>query len=109
MTKATPKTQKLAAEHITLGFGVPASIDPHHFKVIIPKSNNGKVQVSEHLGLQAQSDEFAVIDRVIIDRPKWTAVRSEVQRAFNARLKSHNLTDNFVKQIPHTYLIFVDI
>ena len=23
----------------TLGFGVPATSDPHHFKVIIPRSN----------------------------------------------------------------------
>ena len=91
MAKATPTTEKAAPKHPTLGFGVPASSDPHHFKVIIPKANSGKVQISEYLGLQAQSDEFAVIDRVIIDRPRWTAIRSEVQRTFNARLKSHNV------------------
>ena len=39
----------------TLGFGVPATSDPHHFKVIIPRSNNGRVQISEYLGLQATS------------------------------------------------------
>lgn len=77
--------------HPTLGFGVPASSDPHHFKVIIPKGGSGKVQISEYLGLQAQSDEFAVIDRVLLERPRWTAIRSEVQRAFNARLKEHKL------------------
>ena len=75
----------------TLGFGVPATSDPHHFKVIIPRSNTGKVQISEYLGLQASSDEFAVIDRVLLERPRWTAIRSEVQRAFNARLKAHGL------------------
>lgn len=91
MVKAAPTTEKAAAKHPTLGFGVPASSDPHHFKVIIPKANSGKVHISEYLGLQAQSDEFAVIDRVIIDRPRWTAIRSEVQRTFNARLKIHNL------------------
>jgi len=41
--------------------------------------------------LQAHGDEFAVIDRVVLDRPRWTAIRSEVQRAFNARLKEHKL------------------
>ncbi len=91
MARATPNIGKTAAKHPTLGFGVPASSDPHHFKVIIPKANSGKVQISEYLGLQAQSDEFAVIDRVIIDRPRWTAIRSEVQRTFNVRLKSHNV------------------
>lgn len=75
----------------TLGFGVPASSDPHHFKVIIPRGKNDKVQISEYLGLQALSDEYAVIDRVMLERTRWNAMRSEVQRAFNARLKEHNL------------------
>lgn len=80
-----------AATRPTLGFGVPATSDPHHFKVIIPRSNTGRVQISEYLGLQATSDEAAVIDRVLLDRPRWTAIRGEVQRAFNARLKAHDL------------------
>jgi len=75
----------------TLGFGVPATSDPHHFRVIITRSNTGKVQISEYLGMQASSDEFAVIDRVLLERPRWTAIRAEVQRAFNARLKAHGL------------------
>lgn len=75
----------------TLGFGVPATSDPHHFKVIIPKGNSTKVQISEHLGLQTASANSAVIDRVLLDRPRWTAIRSEVQRAFNARLATHGL------------------
>lgn len=91
MTKATPTIEKAAAKHITLGFGVPASSDPHHFKVIIPKGNSGKIEIREHLGLQAQSEELSVIDRVILDRPCWTAIRAEVQRAFNARLKNYGL------------------
>ena len=91
MAKAPSKTTKTAVKHATLGFGVPATSDPHHFKVIIPKANTGKVQISEYLGLQAQSDEFAVIDRVLLDRPRWTAIRSEVQRTFNARLKNHDV------------------
>ncbi len=75
----------------TLGFGVPATSDPHHFKVLIPKSSTGKVQISEYLGLQSASAEAAVIDRVLLDRPRWTAIRAEVQRAFNARLTAHGL------------------
>lgn len=91
MAKAPSKTTKTPVKHATLGFGVPATSDPHHFKVIIPKANTGKVQISEYLGLQAQSDEFAVIDRVLLDRPRWTAIRAEVQRTFNARLKNHDV------------------
>jgi len=75
----------------TLGFGVPATSDPHHFKVIVPRSNTAPVQVSEYLGLQALSDEHSVIDRAVLNRARWTAIRAEVQRAFNARLSTHNL------------------
>lgn len=93
--KTTPSKvddrRNAAAARPTLGFGVPATSDPHHFKVIIPRSNTGRVQISEYLGLQATSDEAAVIDRVLLDRPRWTAIRGEVQRAFNGRLKAHDL------------------
>jgi Protein of unknown function (DUF3780) len=75
----------------TLGFGVPATSDPHHFKVNVPRNNTASVQVSEYLGLQALSDEHSVIDRAVLDRARWTAIRAEVQRAFNARLSTHGL------------------
>ncbi|MEO1017031.1 MAG: anti-phage-associated DUF3780 domain-containing protein [Pseudomonadota bacterium] len=75
----------------TFGFGVPATSDPHHFKIVIPRTNSSKVLISEYLGLQASSDEFAIIDRVLLPRERWTAIRGEVQREFNARLKSHDL------------------
>lgn len=75
----------------TLDFGVPATSDPHHFKVIVPRSNTAAVKVSEYLGLQALSDEHSVIDRAVLDRARWTAIRAEVQRSFNARLSTHGL------------------
>jgi hypothetical protein len=75
----------------TLGFGVPATSDPHHFRVIIPRGSASKVQITEFLGLQAAASDHAVIDRVLLDRGRWTAIRSEVQRAFNARLTAHGL------------------
>lgn len=75
----------------TLGFGVPATSDPHHFKVVVPRSSTAPVQVSEYLGLQALSDEHSIIDRAVLDRARWTAIRAEVQRAFNARLSTHAL------------------
>ncbi len=87
----TKKRGNLAAARPTLGFGVPATSDPHHFKVIIPRSNIGKVQIRECLGLQATSDEMAVIDRILLDRTRWTAIRGETQRAFNIRLKAYDM------------------
>jgi len=85
----SPKARAQAPH--TLGFGVPATSDPHHFKIFIPKSSTGKVQVSEHFGLQATSVDSAVIDRVLLDRARWTAIRAEVQRSFNARMAAHGL------------------
>ena len=45
--------------HQTLGFGVPATSDPHHFKVVIPKANSASkrisVVVSMHFGSMADS------------------------------------------------------
>lgn len=75
----------------TLGFGVPATSDPHHFQVTIPRSNSSRVQISEHLGMRPQSLNEDVIDRVSLQRTRWTSIRSEVQRAFNARLKAYKL------------------
>ena len=77
--------------HQTLGFGVPATSDPHHFIVEIPRNNTGTVSIVENLGLQSHDHTQSLIARVILERPRWTAIRSEVQRAFNVRLKERNL------------------
>lgn len=89
-SEATVKSKK-STNLPTLGFGVPATTDPHHFVVHIPKDIRGIVKISENLGIQAQDHATGVIDRVILERSRWTAIRSEIQRAFNARLKEHNL------------------
>lgn len=75
----------------TIGFGVPATLNPHRFKVAIPRNNSGSVLISECLGAGADSGELEVIDRALLERPKWTAIRSEVMRAFNARLSERGL------------------
>jgi hypothetical protein len=75
----------------TLGFGKPATSDPHHFVVTIPRGNAAPLLISEHLGMGAGAASEQILDRVMLARPRWTAIRAEVQRAFNARLKEHNL------------------
>jgi hypothetical protein len=89
MTKTADKRPAYA--HRTLGFGVPATSDPHHFVVQIPLGNAAPVLICEHLGMGSETAREQVIDRVLLDRHRWTAIRAEVQRAFNARLKEHNL------------------
>lgn len=91
MAAANSSPEKRGQVHHTLGFGVPATSDPHHFKVIVPKGSSGRVQISEYLGLQATSVDQVIIDRVLLDRPRWAAIRAEVQRAFNVRLGAHGL------------------
>jgi len=49
------------------------------------------VSIVENLGLQSHDQTQSLIARVILERPRWTAIRSEVQRAFNVRLKERNL------------------
>jgi hypothetical protein len=77
--------------HPTFGFGVPATSDPHHFRVVIPRGNQAPVLITEHLGMGSETIRDQVIDRVRLERTRWTAIRAEAQRAFNARLKEHNL------------------
>jgi hypothetical protein len=87
---------KPAYAHPTLGFGVPATSDPHHVVVQIPRGGTAPVLIREHLGmspggLAGEGGWAQVLDRVLLDRPRWTAIRAAVQRAFNARLAEHNL------------------
>jgi hypothetical protein len=77
--------------HPTLGFGVPATSNPHHFVVEIPRNNTGSVSIVENLGMQTHDQSQSEIPRVILERSRWTAIRGEVQRAFNVRLKERNL------------------
>ena len=90
-TEASAPGKKAAYAHPTLGFGVPATSEPHHFVVAIPRGNTAPVLIREHLGMTGDSGRIQVLDRVLLDRPRWTAIRAEVQRAFNARLAEHNL------------------
>ncbi|MEA3276395.1 MAG: anti-phage-associated DUF3780 domain-containing protein [Pseudomonadota bacterium] len=89
--KSKPARKRATYAHPTLGFGVPATSDPHHFVVRIPRGNTAAVLICEHLGMGSETAREQVIDRVLLERPRWTAIRAEVQRAFNARLKEHNL------------------
>jgi hypothetical protein len=88
-----PKTsdKPSAYAHRTRGFGVPATSDPHHFIVQIPRGNAAPVLICEHLGMGSDTAREQVIDRILLERHRWTAIRAEVQRAFNARLNEHNL------------------
>lgn len=78
----------------TEGFGVPMTkTNPHCFFVRVPKNNKGSVEIVENLGVQVQGERTEEeIVRVVLERPRWTAIRQEVQRIFNNRLKENKLT-----------------
>jgi len=81
-----------AAPRETRGFGVPDTIDPHHVVVTIPRGRDGRVRITEQFGLRAGTDGLPEsIDRVELDRGKWSAIAEEVRRHFNERLKEKNL------------------
>ncbi len=97
MTARKKTAAKETIVHQTLGFGVPATSDPHHFSVEIPRNNTGAVSIVENLGLQSHDHSQSLINRVLLERPRWTAIRSEVQRAFNVQLKERQLKSSVWK------------
>lgn len=91
--KVSTMTRKSARRyaHQTLGFGVPATLDPHHYQVRIPRGSKKPVLIRESLGMQAEGEDQAVIERVCLERHRWGAIANEVKRAFNQRLKQQKL------------------
>ena len=88
-----PKKPGNTKSRPTEGFGVPLSeTNPHCFYVRVPTSNKGAVEIVENFGIQANDEISDEIVRVILARPRWTAIRQEVQRIFNNRLKEHKLS-----------------
>lgn len=83
------KTQQPA--HATQGFGVPLTIAPHHFVVVIPRGSRQPVQIIEDLGMHAEGGESELLDRVSLPREVWTEIANPVKRMFNERLKAHDL------------------
>ncbi|WP_394842383.1 DUF3780 domain-containing protein [Pendulispora brunnea] len=72
----------------TLGFGCPDSVDPHHIVVTIPRGRDKPVRIVEHFGLRAGHAGLPdFLERVELDRAKWTAIADIVRRVFNERLK----------------------
>lgn len=76
----------------TTGFGVPNDIDPHHFVVEIPAARANPVVVTEHFGLAGGTNGLPdAVVRCKLPQDHWNAVRKELERVLNERLKEKKL------------------
>lgn len=75
----------------TVGFGCPDTRDPHHLEVVIPAGRSGKVRLTERFGIRGIDGSPEEIDRVELEREKWTLIADPTKKEFNERLKSKGL------------------
>jgi hypothetical protein len=76
------------AKQATVGFGCPDTVDPHHMVVTIPRGRDEAVCIIEHFGLRAGHAGLPdTLERVELDRAKWTIIADAARRVFNERLK----------------------
>jgi hypothetical protein len=76
-------------------FGFDPEESLHHFLVEIPDNTTGEVLISEHYNWDAEKGSSKVTYgtrpdgqiRVVLARPKWTAIADEVRAQFNRRLR----------------------
>lgn len=80
------------SERKTAGFGVPNDIDPHHFVVDIPAARANPVVITEQFGLAGGTNGMPdSIERCRLSQDVWNAVRKELERVLNDRLKEKKL------------------
>jgi hypothetical protein len=80
------------SERKTTGFGVPNDIDPHHFVVEIPAARANPVVITEQFGLSGGSNGLPdSMERCRLSQDAWNAVRKELERVLNERLKEKKL------------------
>ena len=90
-TRRSTKAETVKPAHPTQGFGVPLTSAPHHFVVTIPRGKQKPIEILEDLGMHTVGDNSDVLDRVVLSRDAWNEIANPVKRAFNERLKAHQL------------------
>lgn len=75
----------------TDGFGVPDTIDPHHFVVRVPGGNAGDIEIIEIFGITADSSEDDSLLRCTLTRKAWNGIKEEAKRVLNERLREKKL------------------
>lgn len=73
----------------TVDFGAPVTFGAHIFRVEIPVARNALIVIVEDYGYRGlQSGIPRDEDRVILERPVWSAIADIARREFNVRLKA---------------------
>lgn len=81
---------RISAE--TIGFGAPSGIDPHCIEVHVPAGNSGEISIVEHYGVAAGVFGRPAAERCMLSRKRWIAIRDDLKRHFNERLKEKQMT-----------------
>ncbi|AEM79518.1 DUF3780 domain-containing protein [Thermoanaerobacter wiegelii] len=86
----------MASKRQVFGFGFIPEESQHHFLVIIPRANDGKVIIYERFkwqdGVQEQViDEREDRPKVELSKYKWKQIEDTLKNEFNARLKKEKL------------------
>ena len=77
---------------LTTGFGVPESVDPHHWIVAVPSAKDAPVRIVEHFGISAAREGAPdEIDRAELSRAKWQAIAEPLRKLLNERLQDNGL------------------
>ncbi len=73
----------------TVDFGAPDTFGGHVFRVEIPASRNESVVIVEDYGYRGQEGGIPRNEeRIIFQRPIWSAIADVARREFNGRLKA---------------------
>jgi hypothetical protein len=83
---------RIPLETETVGFGAPTGLDPHCFEVHVPAGNGGEIRIIENYGVAAGAFGRPAAERVVLSRKTWLAIRDDLKRHFNERLKEKHMT-----------------
>lgn len=91
----------------TRGFGVPETVDPHHWVIHIPRNKDGAVRILEHYGISAAREGAPdELERCELSRDRWQLIADTVRKELNERLAEReiegsrwSLGDNVVERV----------
>ena len=76
----------------TVDFGAPDKFGAHLFRIEIPAARNEPVLIIEDYGYRGLEGGIPrEEERVVLERPAWSAIADSARREFNDRLKAAKL------------------